>query len=72
MTLMSVIAAIVEFKNMNYKVYIPSKGRAGKVTTDKLFLDSTIVCPESEVKEYKKQHDRDWEYKPYSPLFLVE
>jgi hypothetical protein len=41
---------------MDYKVYIPSKGRAGKVTTDKLFLDSTIVCPESEVKEYKKHH----------------
>ena len=39
---------------MNYKVYIPSKGRAGRVTTHKLFLDSIIVCPENEVSEYKK------------------
>ena len=43
---------------MNYTVYIPSMGRAGKVTTHKLFLDSVIVCPESEVKLYKKHHKR--------------
>ena len=43
---------------MNYTVYIPSKGRAGKVTTDKLFLDCIIVCPESEEKEYKKYHKK--------------
>ena len=42
---------------MKYKVYIPSKGRAGKVTTDKLFHESTIVCPDAEVKDYKKYHD---------------
>ena len=43
---------------MKYTVYIPSMGRAGKVTTHKLFLDSVIVCPESEVKLYKKHHKR--------------
>ena len=43
---------------MNYKVYIPSKGRAGRVTTHKLFLDSIIVCPENEVSEYKKHHEK--------------
>jgi hypothetical protein len=42
---------------MRYKVYIPSKGRAGRVTTDQLFIKSTIVCPESEVDLYKKHHD---------------
>ena len=41
---------------MSYRVYIPSKGRAGKVTTHKLFLNSVIDCPESEVKEYEKHH----------------
>tara|TARA_R110000796_G_scaffold207106_1_gene323439 strand:- start:489 stop:1205 length:717 start_codon:yes stop_codon:yes gene_type:complete len=41
---------------MDYKVYIPSKGRAGKVTSDKLFLDSIIICPENEVSDYKKYH----------------
>ncbi len=43
---------------MNYKVYIPSKGRAGKVTSHNLFLDSHIVCPDSEVKDYKKHHEK--------------
>ena len=41
---------------MDYKVYIPSMGRAGKVTTHKLFRNSYIVCPNSEVEEYKKWH----------------
>tara|TARA_R100001594_G_scaffold73796_3_gene108379 strand:+ start:1962 stop:2678 length:717 start_codon:yes stop_codon:yes gene_type:complete len=43
---------------MKYKVYIPSKGRAGKVTSHHLFLDSHIVCPKDEVKEYKKHHKK--------------
>ena len=43
---------------MNYEVYIPSKGRAGKVTSHNLFLDSHIVCPKSEVKDYKKHHEK--------------
>lgn len=42
---------------MRYKVYIPSKGRAGKVTTHNLFLDSTIICPDSEVDLYKEHHE---------------
>ena len=42
---------------MEYKVYIPSMGRAGKVTTHKLFKDSHIVCPNREVEEYKKYHE---------------
>tara|TARA_R100000655_G_scaffold102925_1_gene149022 strand:+ start:1255 stop:1971 length:717 start_codon:yes stop_codon:yes gene_type:complete len=42
---------------MKFVVYIPSKGRAGKVTTHKLFKESIIVCPKSEVKEYKKHHE---------------
>lgn len=43
---------------MNYSVYIPSKGRAGKVTSHKLFLDSIIVCPKSEKKQYLEYHDK--------------
>lgn len=43
---------------MRYTVYIPSKGRAGKVTTHHLFLDSTIVCPESEVHLYEEHHNK--------------
>ena len=42
---------------MNYKVYIPSKGRAGLVTSHKLFINSTIVCPNSEIDDYKSHHD---------------
>ena len=42
---------------MNYKVYVPSMSRAGVVTTHKLFPESTIVCPESQVKDYKEYHD---------------
>lgn len=42
---------------MKYKVYIPSKGRAGIVTSHSLFLNSAIVCPESEVELYKEYHD---------------
>jgi len=42
---------------MRYKVYIPSMGRAGKVTTHKLFKESYIVCPDSEVDLYKEHHD---------------
>jgi hypothetical protein len=42
---------------MEYKVYIPSMGRAGKVTTHKLFKDSHIVCPNREVELYKKYHE---------------
>ena len=41
---------------MEYKVYIPSMGRAGKVTTHELFMESHIVCPNREVIEYKKYH----------------
>jgi hypothetical protein len=41
---------------MEYKVYIPSMSRAGKVTTHKLFKDSYIVCPNSQVEQYKKHH----------------
>jgi len=43
---------------MEYNVYIPSKGRAGKVTSHKLFLDSTIICPNDEVNDYKKHHNK--------------
>jgi len=43
---------------MDYKVYIPSMGRAGKVTTHKLFKESIIVCPKKEVKAYKEYHDQ--------------
>jgi hypothetical protein len=42
---------------MEYKVYIPSMGRYGKVTTHKLFKESHIVCPNREVEEYKKYHE---------------
>lgn len=42
---------------MDFKIYIPSKGRAGKVTTDKLFNKSYIVCPESEKDDYKIHHE---------------
>lgn len=43
---------------MSYKVYIPSKGRAGKVTTHKLFPNAEIVCPESEKELYEAYHDK--------------
>ena len=43
---------------MKFTVYIPSKGRAGRVTTSELFYESVIVCPESEVSEYKKHHEK--------------
>lgn len=38
------------------KIYIPSKGRAGKVSTIEVLLglECLIVCPESEVEEYRK------------------
>jgi len=41
---------------MSFKIYIPSKGRVGKVTSHKLFKDSIIVCPKAEVDGYKKHH----------------
>jgi hypothetical protein len=40
-----------------YRVYIPSMGRAGLVTSHKLFLNHTIVCPESEVQKYREYHE---------------
>ena len=43
---------------MKFTVYIPSKGRAGRVTTSELFHESVIVCPNSEVDDYKKYHDK--------------
>ena len=43
---------------MKYTVYIPSKGRAGRVTTSELFYDPVIVCPQAEVEEYKKHHKK--------------
>ena len=41
-----------------FKVYIPSKGRAGKVTTHKLFPQAIIVCPESEKSSYLEFHEQ--------------
>jgi hypothetical protein len=43
---------------VDFKIYIPSFGRAGKVTTTKFIPSAVVVCPESQAKEYKKHHDR--------------
>ena len=41
---------------MEYKIAIPSKGRAGLVTTSKIFTDAFIYVPSSEVEQYKPFH----------------
>lgn len=40
-----------------FEVAIPSKGRAGKVTTHKLFTSCTLYVPASEAAEYRKYHE---------------
>lgn len=49
---------ILDILIMEMKIYIPSKGRAGKVTTIDVLggIDATIVCPLSEAEEYKKYY----------------
>jgi hypothetical protein len=37
---------------MNYEVAIPSKGRAGLITTNKIFKNATLYVPESELMQY--------------------
>lgn len=37
---------------LDYKICIPSKGRAGKVLTTKIFPDATLFVPESEQFQY--------------------
>lgn len=37
---------------MDFKICIPSKGRAGLITTQKIFKSATIYIPESEKYEY--------------------
>ena len=39
-----------------YKIYIPSKGRAGEVSTLGLVKKATLVVPVEEVEEYKKYY----------------
>lgn len=39
-----------------FEVAIPSKGRAGKVKTHKLFPDHIIFCPVAEQKAYEDHH----------------
>jgi hypothetical protein len=38
---------------LEYKICIPSKGRAGKILTTKIFPSATIYCPLSQINEYK-------------------
>ena len=38
---------------MEFKICIPSKGRAGLMTSQKVFKSATIFVPESEVAQYK-------------------
>jgi len=42
---------------MKFQIYIPSKGRAGKVTTHKLVNNPIICVPKNEVDEYRKYHE---------------
>lgn len=37
---------------MNFQIAIPSKGRAGIITSQKLFKSAVIYVPENEVKQY--------------------
>jgi hypothetical protein len=37
---------------MDFKIAIPSKGRAGIITSQEVFKSATIYVPESEVKQY--------------------
>lgn len=37
-----------------FRVYVPSYGRPGKVTTDKVFNDCIVVVPESQEEAYAK------------------
>ena len=37
---------------MEFKICIPSKGRAGLISTNKIFKSAFIYVPESEVHEY--------------------
>jgi hypothetical protein len=39
-----------------YQIYIPSYGRAGKVTTDSIIKKSKVVICEKEYPKYKKYH----------------
>lgn len=36
-----------------YNIYIPTFKRAGKVSTHEIFEDAIIVCPESQLEDYK-------------------
>lgn len=44
-----------------FDVYVPSYGRAAALKTHKVFPDAIIVCPESQVDEYKK-YNPDLQY----------
>lgn len=39
-----------------FDIYIPTYGRAKTMITDKVLPNGIIVCPESQVDEYKKYH----------------
>lgn len=39
---------------MEIKIYIPTYKRADKIITHKLFKNVVVVCPESQLEEYKK------------------
>lgn len=41
---------------LDFKIAIPSKGRAGKVTTSDIFKSAFVYVPESEVEQYKPFH----------------
>ena len=38
---------------LDFKICIPSKGRAGLITTHKVFKSATIFVPKSETEQYK-------------------
>lgn len=46
---------------MDYQVFIPTYGRAGHMKTHEVFPDAVIVCPDSQLEDYKK-HYPDLEY----------
>ena len=48
---------------MSFKIYIPTYKRAGKMLTHKVFPEAIIVCPESQVDEYRKYYP-DMEFMP--------
>lgn len=43
---------------MDFRICIPSKGRAGLMTTHKIFKSAYIYVPESEVRQYSIYHDK--------------